>query len=72
VVAEDVLATVILRDEAEALRVVEPLHGAVSHVLVFSFLLVFASGEKPLGPRPEWDGKRWVYALLLAKSSPPS
>src|SRR5512142_2742942 len=37
VVAEHVLTTVVLRDEAEALRVVEPLHGASRHSH-FSFL----------------------------------
>src|SRR4028118_940775 len=32
VMNEDVFATIFLLDEAEALRVVEPLHGTVNHV----------------------------------------
>jgi hypothetical protein len=34
VVHEDVVAAVLLRNEAETLLGVEPLHGALSHVLV--------------------------------------
>src|SRR6185369_17534755 len=33
VVAEEILAAVIRRNESEALRVVEPLHGTCSHCL---------------------------------------
>jgi hypothetical protein len=32
---EEILAAAIGRDEAEALRIVEPLHGACSHVIPF-------------------------------------
>src|SRR3990172_5224994 len=53
VVAEDVLAAVVLGDETEALRVVEPLHGAGSHVALNSFLSCFASGRRPPGLVPE-------------------
>src|SRR5216684_5304699 len=34
VVAEDVLATIVLRDETKALRIVEPLHGTSRHSLL--------------------------------------
>src|ERR1700691_3629418 len=40
VVAEHVLASTVLRDESEALRVVEPLHCTGCHVAVFSFFFV--------------------------------
>src|SRR3954471_5915842 len=33
VMAEDVLATVVLSDEAKALRIVDPLHSASRHLL---------------------------------------
>src|SRR5437899_11363492 len=36
VVAEDVSAAVVLRDEAEALRIVEPLHGTGDHCSSFA------------------------------------
>src|SRR5579859_5575521 len=35
VVAEDVLATIVLRDETKTLRVIEPLHGAGRHCIFF-------------------------------------
>src|ERR671935_1214287 len=37
VVAEHVVAAAVLRDEAEALRIVEPLHSTSSHLLFDSF-----------------------------------
>ena len=43
VVAEHVLATAVLRDESEPLRVVEPLHGTSCHVLSALFLSVNAT-----------------------------
>src|ERR1700722_6253176 len=36
-VAENVCTPVILRDESEALRVVEPLHGALGHLTALLF-----------------------------------
>src|SRR5262249_13187519 len=39
VVAEDVLATAVLRDEAEALRIIEPLHFTSSHFRDTSFVV---------------------------------
>jgi hypothetical protein len=40
VVAEDVLATIVLRDESKALRIVEPLHGTSRHALLSQLLAV--------------------------------
>src|SRR5689334_18538826 len=66
VVAEDVLATAVLRDEPEALRVVEPLHGASSHVL--HFLTVFGPAES-CGWCAQTSARRaFVYSRRQRKS----
>ena len=49
-VAEDVLASVILLDEAEALRVVEPLHCSLSHLR--SAFCIPPGNERSGGLRP--------------------
>jgi hypothetical protein len=50
VVDEDVLATAVLRDEAKALRVIEPLHDTTGHLQLTSFVL--RSGYFPIVPVP--------------------
>src|SRR6185312_11136808 len=47
VVAEDILAAVVLRNEAETLRVVEPLHSTACHVADF---FLENGADSPSGP----------------------
>src|SRR3954471_6299971 len=47
VVAEDICAAVVLRDEAKALRIVEPLHGTSRHLL---FALSVFRPRRAAGP----------------------
>src|SRR3954453_14880778 len=50
VVHEDVVAAVLLRDEAETLLGVEPLHGALSHLLCTP--VIGTTGRHFDGPAP--------------------
>src|SRR3954453_3198079 len=55
VVHEDVVAAVLLRDEAETLLGVEPLDSALSHAV---FLLLAGVGPPPRRPRDKCGLKR--------------
>src|SRR5574341_887919 len=59
VVTEDVAAAAVLGDEAEALRVVEPLHGASCHVLCARFFTVYGRREC----HPAQLGARWDASI---------
>src|SRR5512138_2327381 len=72
VVAEDVVAAAVLRDEAETLRVIEPLHGTGSHYLSTHFLQ-FSSGDLvPPGPDRKWPGEARGIPSTFCKVQPKS